>query len=358
MTSPRALATSQLTGPDPDNPYGLPAQYTDAALEYAALRGGAVVIDRGARGRMTLGGGKAREVLTGLVTNDVGALAPGHGQYAAALSAKGKIIADLRVYARGDDLLLDVPPLAWAGFTDMIRKYVNPRLASYVDRSPSLGQLGVYGTRAASVVAGALGAPLDRLESLAAYAHVRGADAWEGVMAARVPDAGVDGFELYVPAADVAALRERLIASGATPAGAVAANLVRIEAGRPEWGVDIDGSTLAQEANMDELHAISYTKGCYTGQETVARVHFRGHVNRQLRGLRFDAALGVPRGAEVQDAEGRAVGDVRSVGDSPRLGGVALAMVRREVAPEAGVVLSWGGASGPATVVALPFPAG
>jgi tRNA-modifying protein YgfZ len=118
----------------------------------------------------------------------------------------------------------------------------------------------------------------------------------------------------------------------------------------------MDDSTLAQEANMDALHAISYTKGCYTGQETVARVHFRGHVNRYLRGLRYGVESPIPRGAQVVDVAGKVVGDVRSAVRSPRLGGIALAMARREVEDESEVMLRWEGGSTRARVVALPFP--
>ena len=120
----------------------------------------------------------------------------------------------------------------------------------------------------------------------------------------------------------------------------------------------MDDTTLAQEANMEALHAISFTKGCYTGQETVARVHFRGHVNRHLLGLRYDEAMVPPRGAEVRDASGKAVGDVRSAVVSPRLGGIALAMLRREVEAESDVDVWWGASTIRARVVSLPFPEG
>jgi folate-binding protein YgfZ len=119
--------------------------------------------------------------------------------------------------------------------------------------------------------------------------------------------------------------------------------------------MDMNEDTLAQEANLDELGAISFNKGCYTGQETVARVHFRGHVNRHLRGLRF-ATPGAPMGAELLDSEGKAVGSVRSVATSPRLGTIALAIVRREVEPGTQLSARWDGGSATAEVVSLPFP--
>jgi len=120
--------------------------------------------------------------------------------------------------------------------------------------------------------------------------------------------------------------------------------------------VDMDENTLPQEANMEELEAISFTKGCYTGQETVARVHFRGHVNRHLRGLRFVAREAPPAAAQIFAESGKVVGDVRSAAFSPRLGGVALAMLRREVPLGATVSIRWDGGDCQAGVTALPLP--
>ena len=173
-------------------------------------------------------------------------------------------------------------------------------------------------------------------------------------MVARVPDAGVPGFALIAPADTKGVLHELLVACGALPASAEAFDIARVEAGRPEWGRDMDDSTLAQEAGMEALGAISYEKGCYTGQETVARLHFRGHVNRFLRGLVLDRA-DVPGSAALWTAE-KQVGDVRSVVNSPRLGPIALAMVRREVPPGDELEARFGDHSARAGVVELPFP--
>jgi folate-binding protein YgfZ len=118
-------------------------------------------------------------------------------------------------------------------------------------------------------------------------------------------------------------------------------DIARIESGRPQWGVDMDDTTLPQEVNFDELGAISYTKGCYIGQETVARVHFRGHVNRFLRKVRFVTRPAPPKGAELIDETGKVIGEVRSAALSPRFGGVALAMVRREIAPGTTLQARW-----------------
>jgi folate-binding protein YgfZ len=181
----------------------------------------------------------------------------------------------------------------------------------------------------------------------------------------RVPDLIVDGFEILVPAEQLPLLWDAAVAARATPAGLATWEVARVEAGRPEWGVDMDDNTLVQEANLDELNAVSYTKGCYTGQEVVARVHFRGHVNRTLRGLKAEGSEPPRTRATLFDSEGKSVGDVRSTAVSPRLGGIALALVRREVENGARLVARWSADPAgdepagevPVQVVALPFSA-
>jgi folate-binding protein YgfZ len=331
--------------------------FGDVVSEYATLRRGAMLVDRSHRTRMSFSGEKAADVLTGLVTNDVVALSPGHGLYAAALTPKGKIIADTRIFALPDQLLVDVPPRASEGFVAMIRKYVNPRLARYADQSTVLFDIGVVGPESRGVVARVTGIDAEALGALAPYAHIAvGVPNGDGVLVvARVPDVGVEGYELFGPVDAAPALWRDLAAAGAAPGGLAAWEIARIEAGRPEWGLDIDDGTIPQEANFDEMHAISYTKGCYTGQETVARVHFRGHVNRHLRGLRYDAPEPIPARAALTTLEGKAAGDVRSATISPRLGGIALAMVRREVAIGDRIRAGWEVGSGEVEVVSLPF---
>lgn len=336
--------------------------YGDTAAEYVALRSGVGLVDRSYRSRYRVTGPKAAETITGLVTNDVLALAPGHGLYAAALTAKGRVVTDMRIFALPEDtlpggLLLDVPPRAAAGWAELVRKYVNPRLATCRDESATLRAVGVFGPQARRVISELTGLNATALGILPTYAlataHVGGA----AVIVARVPDLGVEGYEMYAPAEAAGALWEGLRAAGATPAGLDAWEIARVEAGRPEWGLDVDDGSIAQEANLEELHAISYTKGCYTGQEVVARVHFRGHVNRHLRGLHFlpaDAPL-PPARAPLFDASGKAVGDVRTVVRSPRLGPIALAMLRREVEPGDALSARWDGGEAQATARALPF---
>lgn len=335
-------------------------RYGSVESEYAALRTGALVVDRSHRTRMTFEGDRRADTLTGLVTNDVGSLGPGAGLYAAALTPRGKIIADVRIFARQGDLLVDVPVRAAAGWVAMIRKYVNPRATRYVDRTGELSDTAIAGVSAREVVARLVGISPETLASLSPYSHVSATWGQSEVLVARVPDAGVEAYELIHDQAARAALWQRATELGAAPGGLDAWEIARVEAGRPEWGLDIDESTIPQEANLDDLHAISYTKGCYTGQETVARVHFRGHVNRHLRGIRYgdgEDVQHVPRGAQLFDAADKSIGDVRTSVMSPRLGGIALAMVRREVVPGNSVRARWDGGEAVVGVVALPFPA-
>jgi glycine cleavage system aminomethyltransferase T len=320
--------------------------YGDPAAEYAALRTAALAVDRTHRARWTFRGAKARDTIAGLVTNDVLALAPGHGCYAAALTPKGKIIADVRILAVGDGegvapagdggpldgaaLLVDVPPRAAEGWAQMIRKFVNPRATAYRDVSGALRAFGVYGTRARDVVAEALGIAPSALAALAPYAHATVASEGATLLVVHVPDLGLDGFELFVPAGAFDAAWGRVADAGARPAGSAPRHRAR-RGGRPEWGVDIDEATIAQEANLDELHAISYTKGVlHRAGGRGARALPRAREPAPAR-ARAPGTEPLPRGGQLVDDAGKPVGEVRSAVVSPRLGGVALAMVRREV---------------------------
>jgi folate-binding protein YgfZ len=170
----------------------------------------------------------------------------------------------------------------------------------------------------------------------------------------RVPYLGhVDGYAIIVDPTASDSVRAALTRAGAIAGSETTWSIASLESGRPEWGRDLDANTIPQEANLDSWGAISFEKGCYTGQETVARIHFRGHVNRTLRGLMAETAM--PLGAEVRDSNGKAVGGVRRSGRSPRLGNLAIAMLRREVSDGDAVLLGSGDGSIEAQVVPLPF---
>lgn len=328
----------------------------DPASEYHALRTRSAVVDRSHRTRTHITGAEAPKLLTGLVSNDVMSLVPGHGQYAAALTAKGKIVADVRILRVDDGLLVDVPPRAAAGWLEMLRKFIPPRLARCTDVTEQIRTIGVFGPRAAETVLEATAAPPAELAALSPYAFIVLESDGQKVLVMRSPEVGAEGYELFVPNEMSGSLWQAMVDAGAAPAGLTAWEIARIEAGRPEWGLDIDDSTLPQEANFDELQAISYTKGCYVGQETVARIHFRGHVNRQLRGLRYASPEPPPHGASLADGTGKPVGDVRSAVISPRLGGIGIGMVRREVEVGTALTATWEGGECRMDVSHLPFP--
>ena len=311
--------------------------------EYSALHNGALFFDRSDRLRMRISGPKAAELVTGMVTNDVSALAPGEGQYAAALTPKGKIVADLRIFALDEALLVDTSPAAASGWKEMVRKYVNPRLAPYHDVTAELADIGVFGRAAKSTISRIVDVDESDLAALAPYSHIARPFGTATAIVARVPEMELEGYEVFVPAAAASTLTAKLQSTGISRGTYETWEIARIESGRPQWGIDMDDSTLPQEANFDELGAISYTKGCYIGQETVARVHFRGHVNRFLRRLRFVTRPAPPKGAELVDETGKVMGEVRSSALSPRYGGVALAMVRREVLPGTTLQARWDG---------------
>ncbi|MCC7054089.1 MAG: hypothetical protein IT355_12565 [Gemmatimonadaceae bacterium] len=320
---------------------------------HSAAPGPVPLFDRSTRLRMQFTGAKAAESLTGLVTNDVLALRGGDGLYACALTAKGRIIADVRILAiAGADgagvgsYLVDANAAAGSGFAAMIRKYVNPRLATYTDVSSETRCLTLAGDRALALLRQVAGdaSSLDALEAGAAFTHVRATVGDADVRVVRAPDLGPRStVDLIGDAAAVDAAGAALRAAGAVDGGEIEWHRLRVMAARPEWGVDMDENTLAQEANMDALQAISYRKGCYTGQETVARVHFRGHVNRTLRRVAYPGALPA-HGTELRDADGAAVGVSRSVALDDGGTGIGIAMLRREVQRDAR--LAWSDAAG------------
>jgi len=313
-----------------------------------------LLFDRSDRARIEVAGTAAQATLNGLITNDVAALRPGHGLYAAALTAKGKIVADVRVLQLDDRYLLDTSARAAAGLREMLTKYVNPRFASVRDVTDATCQLTLVGLGAAALVIAVGTDAADTVAALQTYAQQGVVIADTDVLVVRDAPVGADSlpaFDLVAPATARDAIVHALRDAGAVNGDANRWETLRVEGGTPAWGVDMDDTTLVQEANLDELHAVSYTKGCYIGQETVARVHFRGHVNRMLRRLQFEGDVVPPVGSTLVSAERGAVGEVRSAVHSARAGAVGIGMVRREVEDGEQLVARWDGAETGVVVV-------
>jgi tRNA-modifying protein YgfZ len=286
--------------------------------------------DRSERGKLALTGAGAKEFLQGQITNDVLALTPGTGCYAAFLTPKGKMLGDLRVLDAGDELLLDCERVALQELFDMIRRFSIGYDVELHKRTLECGLLSLFGP---DLVGGVPDAE---------HSHVLAHVGEVGVRAIRT-DLGLD---LLCHAADVDALKHALDVPELTEEQA---ELGRIEQGRPRYGTDLDDSVIPQEAGLNE-RAVSFTKGCYVGQETVARLFYRGKPNRSLRGLRLSEPA--QSGAALRLGD-RQVGQITSVACSPTFGSIGLALVRRE-AP-VGSVVSVGENGTTAEVVELPF---
>jgi tRNA-modifying protein YgfZ len=317
-------------------PMAATTETRDAA--YRALTEGAGVLDRSELGKLALTGGQAAEMLNGQVSNDVEALAPGTGCYAALLTNKGKMLGDLRVLATGEELLLLTERASLQALFDQIRRGAIGWQAELHKRTLQQGLLSVIGPRARDVT-GAGDLPAD--EHANRPAEIAGAP-----VLLVATDLGVD---VICAAEDTARVRDALLAAGAVEVDEAAAELRRVESGRPRYGIDIDDTTIPQEAGLND-RAVSFTKGCYVGQETVARLHWRGKPNRHLRGLRLSAPA--ETGTPLRLGE-REVGKLGSVAVSPAHGPIALAIVRREAGMGDTLAVGDGGVT--ARVVDLPF---
>ena len=264
IASPRRTATLEIGGQD------VVLAYADERAEYEALRRGAIVVDRSHRGRLRVFGEKSGEALTGLVTNDVLAMQPGQGRYAAALSSKGRIVADVRIFAGVASYLVDTSARAWPGLLGMVKKYVNPRVSGYRDDSHAIRDLGVFGVDARNIVAAVTGVSCDVLGALAPYGHLDAQLEDGSVTIARSPDIAIEGYELFVPFEMFDRVWERAVDSGATPAGRRMGDRVS-RAGGGDRHRRVDHSAGSE---LDELTP-SRTQRLLHRQE-VARVHFRG----------------------------------------------------------------------------------
>jgi folate-binding protein YgfZ len=313
---------------------------------YAALTSGTGLIDRSELGKLLLVGEEARAFLDGQVSNDIVQLEAGHGRYATLLTNKGRMLGDLRVFALADDrLLLVVERVALQALFDQVRRGLIGWKAELQKRTLELGLLSLVGPRAeAAAVAAGLPIPGPEEHDVAEAGDV---------IVVRT-DLGLDVLPV---AASVAAIREALLAAGAVEAPEAAAEIVRVEGGRPRYGIDLDETVMPEEAGITD-RAVSFKKGCYVGQETVARLHWKGKPNRHLRGLKLTApaAPGTPIFATVEGEDApREVGRLTSSVVSPTIGPIALAFLRRAVGPGDRVTIGDATAGVEADVVTPPF---
>lgn len=265
-------------------------------------------------GKLLITGSQAAGLLDGQLSNDIAGLAEGHGCEATLLTPKGRILAPVRVLHRPDGLLLLTERETLQPLWERLRSGGLGWDAVIGKRTLELERIELLGPGADEVAATAgFAVPTDRAEHACTIDAVR----------------TYRGLELLVPATAAGAARERLLAAGAVPAGPALAEILRVEAGRPRWGNELDQNTMPAEAVMTG-RAVSFTKGCYVGQETVARLHWKGRPNRVLRTLEPSAP--VAPGTTIS-GDGRELGAVGSAVVSPSRGPLALALLRREAEP-------------------------
>jgi tRNA-modifying protein YgfZ len=306
--------------------------------QYRALRERGGLVDRSERGKLVVSGPDAVDFLQGQLTNDLEALVPGSGCYAALLDRKGHMQADLRVLRLSDqEVWLDTEP----GATDVVVRHLSTykvgRQVEIAQPGSELAILSLLGPAASELAAtGPLAPEHAHRELQVGGVHCR----------AVATDLGID---LICPATEAGDVAGALVEAGAVQVSEPAAEILRVESGRPRFGREMTAATIPQEAGIDG-RAVSFTKGCYIGQETVARLHYKGKPNRHLRGLKLDAPV-------TQDdaiaLEGRDLGRIGTAVVSPAHGPIALAVIRREAAP--GALVEVGGTGVRGQVVDLPF---
>src|SRR5436190_2670150 len=334
---------------------------------YDAARRRAAFIDRSDRGRVVVSGKDRASYLQGLLTNDVVALAAGQGCYAAYLTAQGRMIADVYAYELGDVMLLTMAGDVKDTVMAKLDQFIFGEDVQLGDVTETFAQIAVVGPTAAEAVAAALstegarafqasGVTAATFRALPEHGNVRTLWAGGDAIVTRITDAGEPGFDVYVERQQAGALTSALATADVAELDDATADTLRIETGVPLFHRDMDEDTIPLEAGI-ESRAISFTKGCYVGQEVVIRVLHRGHgrVARRLVGLVLEGSQVPPSGATIRSGD-RDIGQVTSSTMSPALQkSIALGYVHRDFV-EPGTTVSVDGAN--AVVVTLPFVSG
>ncbi len=333
----------------------IPEEFSGLSEEYHASRETAILVDRSYRARVRASGRDHVSFLQNMLTNDVKALATGEGLPAAHLSRLGKLISDLVVYRLDNSLLLEMEPGRRDPLTESLSRYVVSEDVTLTDVTTEDALLSIEGPRSAEIISKLLA---ETLPELARFHFVSSRGAGFDVRVSRSHHGPGLCFDLAVPAAVAADLWEKLLSvgrpSGLIPAGFCTMEVRRIEAGIPLFGVDMDESHLPLEAGLDA--AISFNKGCYVGQEYVARLAHRGHLNRKLVGLEMPGEV-VPESGDDIVGSDHTVGHITSAALSPALGHpVALGYVQRDfLAPGTEVTVRGDRQELAARVAELPF---
>lgn len=329
--------------------------YGDTPAEHQALWDSAGILDLSVRGRLCVAGSDRARFLHGQVTNDVKGLRVGEGCYAALITAKGKMQSDLNIYCLHDELLLDFEPGLASSVSERLEKYVIADDAQIIDVAQHYGLLSVQGPKAAEIVRALKFG--DELPAKA-FAFLKTADE---IYLMNQPRLATSGFDLFVPVASIASVREKLLEAaksvGGRACGLEAFEIARIEAGIPRFGSDMDETTNPLEAGLD-ARAISFSKGCYIGQEVISRIRTYSEVAKTLRGLRLaDDLKSLPKKGDKLVHSGKEAGFITSATTSPKLkADIALGYVKRDVNQTATeLTLRTADGESPVKIVELPF---
>ena len=329
----------------------------DIHYEYSAVRdGGAGVIDLSARGRLLVSGSEAVMFLNGLITNDMKTLAVDSWMPAVFPNVQGRLIAAVRIIHRHDGFVIDTESVSLDTVRKLLDRFTLAGDFHLNDLTSETATLSVQGGNAAAVVRQVLGIEA----AMVARGHVASARLENGdeVTVIRATHTGEDGFDLFMDAKDSPVLLDSLIRAGAHLLGSEAAETLRIEVGIPRFGVDMDETKVVTETNLDD--AVSFTKGCYIGQEIIARIKYRGHVAKKLTGVLLQQEVGVVAGAKILSADEKEIGGITSAAISPRLKQtIALAYVKYDyLEPGTKVKVIAAEHEYPGVVAELPFVRG
>ncbi|HXD32749.1 MAG TPA: aminomethyltransferase family protein [Pyrinomonadaceae bacterium] len=333
--------------------WSVPASYGDALAEYAAVRdSGAGLIDLSSRGRLLVTGSESLQFLNGLITNDMKTLAANQWMLAAFPNVQGRMLALVRVLNQSNDgslaFLIDTEAATHQQVFKTVQRFTLAGDFRVEDLTDKTALLSLLGAGAASIIQNVFG---EAAVNVQPFQVVQAPFQSSSATIVRSTHTCEHGFDLIVPAEIAREFWDALMNAGARAVGYEAFEILRVEAGIPRYGIDMDDTNVVSETGLDD--AISFTKGCYIGQEIIARIKYRGHVAKRLTGVVFNGSVSVARGAKLTSVDDKEIGRITSSTDSPRLGRtIALAYVKYDyLAP--GTKVKVDEVSG--LVVELPF---
>ena len=332
----------------------MPKNYGNELDEYFAVRNNVGIVDLSHRGRLRLSGREHIKFLQGMLTNDISGLEEGKGQYATLLTVKGRMISDMKVYRDNDHVLLDLEPGLGEKIKELLTRFRLSYKANIEDITESLSLASVHGPDSQKLLQKTFAEEIPELDE---YSFTKREMAGFQTMIVRTNRTGQEGYDIFTPPGQLETLWRSLTENGdefhLKQVGLDTMETLRIEAAIPRYGVDMDENTIPIEAGL--WHALSFEKGCYVGQEVIARIKWRGHVNRHLAGLEIEGQA-LPMSGDKMMHEDREVGYITSSTYSPSLRkSIALCYIRREFI-EPGTKLEINGEKIlPAEVVKTPF---